>query len=42
MALMRTMSACVAVAEKAGGVLRDIMASGSTLQSSRVLCTVSL
>lgn len=29
MALMRTLSACVAVAEKAGGVLRDIMASGN-------------
>ncbi|XP_063692885.1 3'(2'),5'-bisphosphate nucleotidase 1-like [Bolinopsis microptera] len=29
MALMRTLSACVSVAEKAGVVLRDIMASGN-------------
>ena len=36
MTLMRTVSACVAIAEKAGGVLRAIMDSGTFLLSGRV------
>ena len=40
MALMRTLSACVSVAEKAGIVLRDIMASGQLYMYNVVLLSL--